>query len=216
MVARVLAQISNLRPRLPAPRRRFRPPLPAHCPPLTTHSLFPVFERSTPLLPITSLQPRQFHAITHSFAQRRAAIPPIFNGFRTLSIATGVYPPTFPSGPRRLSALVPRWQIPCSQKLAASLSSLCALFALPSFVFNRLQPLFPKHQGWGYHQHFRTELRFPVICATWRLYPLRPHSIAHTSRHHGGVCTPTLPISFLVLDILRSPDYSLSTTHFRG
>ena len=27
----------------------------------------------------------------------------------------------------------------------------------------------------------------PVLCATWRLYPLCPHSIAHTSRHHGGV-----------------------------
>ncbi len=26
-----------------------------------------------------------------------------------------------------------------------------------------------------------------TICATWRLYPLRPQSIAHTSRHHGGV-----------------------------
>src|SRR5467141_991630 len=27
----------------------------------------------------------------------------------------------------------------------------------------------------------------PVTYATWRLYPLCPHSIAHTSRHHGGV-----------------------------
>ena len=59
-------------------------------------ALFPVFERSTPLFPITFLQPQQFHAITHSFAQRRAAIPPIFNGFRTLSIATGVYYPNVP------------------------------------------------------------------------------------------------------------------------
>ncbi len=25
------------------------------------------------------------------------------------------------------------------------------------------------------------------MCVTWRLYPLWPHSIAHTSRHHGGV-----------------------------
>jgi hypothetical protein len=40
---------------------------------------------------ITSLQPKRFHAITHSFAQRRQAIPPILNRFRTLSIATGVY-----------------------------------------------------------------------------------------------------------------------------
>ncbi len=28
---------------------------------------------------------------------------------------------------------------------------------------------------------------FAIICATWRLYPLCPHSIAYTSRHHGGV-----------------------------
>ena len=47
---------------------------------------------ATPLLPITSLQPSQFHAVTHSFAQRRTAISPILNGFHTLSIATGVVP----------------------------------------------------------------------------------------------------------------------------
>src|SRR5229473_3496973 len=36
-----------------------------------------------------------------------------------------------------------------------------------------------------------SSLQHPVsrtICATWRLYPLWPQSIAHTSRHHGG-CT---------------------------
>ncbi len=27
---------------------------------------------------------------------------------------------------------------------------------------------------------------FPVTCATWRLYPLSPQSIAHTSRRHRG------------------------------
>ncbi len=26
-----------------------------------------------------------------------------------------------------------------------------------------------------------------TICTAWRLYPLWPHSIALTSRHHGGV-----------------------------
>ena len=30
----------------------------------------------------------------------------------------------------------------------------------PSFVFNSLQPLFPKHPGWGVPQHFRAELCF--------------------------------------------------------
>src|SRR5260221_14427463 len=45
-------------------------------------------------LPITSLQTLQSHAITHSFAQRRSVISPFFNSFRTLSIATGVVPPS--------------------------------------------------------------------------------------------------------------------------
>ncbi len=49
--------------------------------------------RASPYVAITYIQPLQFHAITHSFAQRRHAIPPIFNWFRTLSIATGVVPP---------------------------------------------------------------------------------------------------------------------------
>jgi hypothetical protein len=43
---------------------------------------------------ITSLQTQRFHTITHSFAQRRRAISLIFNRFRTLSIATGGYPPS--------------------------------------------------------------------------------------------------------------------------
>ena len=48
--------------------------------------------RASPYLAITYIQPLQFHAVTHSFAQRSPAIPSIFNRFRTLSIATGVYP----------------------------------------------------------------------------------------------------------------------------
>ena len=44
----------------------------------------------SPFLPITSLQPQSLHAVTHSFAQRRAAIYFSINMFRTLSIATGV------------------------------------------------------------------------------------------------------------------------------
>jgi hypothetical protein len=41
---------------------------------------------------ITSPQIQQFHAITHSFAQRQANIPIRFNALRTLSIAMGWYP----------------------------------------------------------------------------------------------------------------------------
>src|SRR5712664_932779 len=41
-----------------------------------------------------------------------------------------------------------------------------------------------------------SSLQYPpsrTICVTWRLYPLCPHSIAHTSRRHGGgACTPSL------------------------
>src|SRR4029077_7543867 len=52
------------------------------------------------------------------------------------------------------SVPVPRWQVPCSQQVAASLSSLCPLFALFSalvpFVLKSLQPLFAKHPGGGY------------------------------------------------------------------
>src|SRR5260370_31354368 len=35
-----------------------------------------------------------------------------------------------------------------------------------------------------------SSLQYPAsrtMCATWRLYSLWPQSIAHTSRHHGGV-----------------------------
>jgi len=56
--------------------------------PSRAHSCNP----ATPVLPITSLQPSQFHAVTHSFAQQRTAISPILNTFHTLSIATGVVP----------------------------------------------------------------------------------------------------------------------------
>src|SRR5882757_4968702 len=49
-------------------------------------------ELPTPFLPITSLQFPYFQAVAHSFARRRSTIPPVFNNFRTLSVATGVVP----------------------------------------------------------------------------------------------------------------------------
>jgi len=55
------------------------------------------FRTPTPSFLITSLQPLQFQAITHSFAQRRSAILPVLNSFRTLSIATGVVPSGSPT-----------------------------------------------------------------------------------------------------------------------
>src|SRR6266404_5979079 len=51
----------------------------------------------SPLPPITSLQPLQFHAITHSFAQRRSAKPFRIKRLRTLFIATGGGTPHVPS-----------------------------------------------------------------------------------------------------------------------
>src|SRR6266851_1953421 len=68
--------------------------------------------------------------------------------------------------------------------------SLRSFFRLPSFVFSNLRTLFAKHPGWGYPNTSASRFAPAVICATWRLYPLWPHSIAHTSRHHGGVPFP--------------------------
>jgi hypothetical protein len=75
---------------------------------------------------------------------------------------------------------------------------------LNSRPFNLLQPLvspqksqllcnqanpasFCKIPGVGVHNTSVPSFASVVICATWHLYPLCPHSIAHTSRHHGGV-----------------------------
>ena len=51
-----------------------------------------ILEMASRFLPITSLQLQHLQAVTHSFAQRRPAIPPVFNNFRTLSVAIGVVP----------------------------------------------------------------------------------------------------------------------------
>jgi hypothetical protein len=76
-------------PEAPSPStRRIVPPLPPtiQYPPLPTHS-----PHANPFPLITYIQATYFHALTHSFAQRRAAIPFIPKSLRTLSIATGVY-----------------------------------------------------------------------------------------------------------------------------
>src|SRR6266446_1751120 len=53
------------------------------------------------------------------------------------------------SGLRRLSVSVSRWQIPRSQKLTASLSSLCPLFRTPFLCFQQLAASFCKTPGVG-------------------------------------------------------------------
>jgi hypothetical protein len=107
---------------------------------------------ATSLFLITSPQPLCFYVIAHSFPQRRSAIRRAFNNLRTLSIATGGGTPL-----RHSYSRLVRLSVPCLRGKSHVLSSLqplvplVALFsALPSFVFNRLQPLFPKHPGWRY------------------------------------------------------------------
>src|SRR5260221_8670814 len=68
--------------------------------------------------------------------------------------------------------------------------SLCSLFRPRFLCFHELADSFAKIPG-GVPRHIRAMLS-AVICATWRLYPLWPHSIAHTSCHHGGCTTNAL------------------------
>jgi len=144
MVVPVPAQISKLRPRLPASRL----PLPTR--------VFGTRPPLTPLPLITSIQPQYFHAITHSFAQRRAAIPPNINSFRTLPVATEVYPlrPLCSALRALCVALFPpssaqARQLVCLHRLGASLSSLCALFCIRFLCFQSFAASFPKTPGVG-------------------------------------------------------------------
>src|SRR5258708_30881102 len=57
---------------------------------LVSFPMLPRQERTSSLLPITSVQAQQFHAGANSFPQQRDAIPSILSSFRTLSVATGV------------------------------------------------------------------------------------------------------------------------------
>ncbi len=66
--------------------------------PRTNATRGPVPVQPTPLPPITYIQPLQFHAITHSFPQRRPTKPFHINVLRTLFIATGVV--SLPDGAR--------------------------------------------------------------------------------------------------------------------
>jgi hypothetical protein len=75
-------------------------------------TLFPSFERSSTLTPlplITSLQPQQFHTITHSFAQRESTISSVLNTFRTLLMSIGGGTPQASSLKRG-----PRCSFPCA------------------------------------------------------------------------------------------------------
>src|SRR5260370_42404589 len=84
-------------------------------------------------------------------APRGVSIPSALSRFHILPVTTGVYVPhQHPySGLRRLRVSVSLWQIPCSQKLAASLSSLCPLFRAPFLCFQELAASFCKTPGVG-------------------------------------------------------------------
>jgi hypothetical protein len=86
----------------------------------------------------------------------------------------GVLPPQ--RSFRDLAASVPRWQIPCSQRLAASLSSLRALFRAPFLCFQYFAASFAKTPGWegcrisnaiyGTNSRFHPSLFLCGLCAS--------------------------------------------------
>jgi len=137
MVAPVPAK-SRTPSRLPAqPRHRSRL--------LTTHNPLPTSPRMlTPFLLITYIQTKYLHALTHSFAQRRAAIPFAPKSLRTLSIATGVY---LESVPDDTLSRPQRRQLFCLHQLAASLRSLFTLFSVRFLCFQSFAASFPKIPG---------------------------------------------------------------------
>src|SRR6266849_2112874 len=49
-----------------------------------------------------------------------------------------------------------------------------------------------------------------TVCVTWRLYPPCPHSIAHTSRRHGGGCMYPVARATARSSLLVAPLFSYS------
>ncbi len=62
---------------------------------------------ATPLFPVIALQPLCFHAIAHSFPQRRSAIRRAFDNLRTLSIVPRGWYPSLLQGPGPLVFAAP-------------------------------------------------------------------------------------------------------------
>jgi hypothetical protein len=128
--------------------------------------VFPHVQRVStrnPLSPfplITSLQTQQLHTITHSFAQRRRAIPPIFNRFRTLSIATGVYPPGRP--------LATKFQFQCQSE------TLRAAALRNSDSFSDPKEVTATNTAACYSKHLRRSTSFR-LSSTRRLPARVPH-----------------------------------------
>ncbi len=94
--------------------------------PLHPECIYRTFRRSdiaSPFLPITSLQPLHFHAIAHSFAQRRQAMCCKISSLRTLlPLTADIFSPThYFRSVLFLSSIQP--QTSSSQRLAASWAS---------------------------------------------------------------------------------------------
>ncbi len=93
-----------------------------------------------------------FHNLTNPFS-------------RNLFIFTSIQNPGGCGGAPSISAPCPLCLCGKSHVLS-SLPPLCRLFALfsapPSFVFNRLRPLFPKHPGWGGSVRHRSQATKPA------------------------------------------------------
>jgi len=145
---------------------------------------------TTLLFLITSLQPLCFHVIAHSFPQRRSTIRRAFNNLHTLSIATGGGTPRNSySSLLRLCVSVSLWQIPCSQQLAASYSSLCALFRAPFLCFQSFAASFSKTPGVGGTLPFvptfgRFGLQAFQLSDSPPGHPIRNVDVVRTSNYH--------------------------------
>src|SRR5216684_5160075 len=101
-----------------------------------------------PHLPRLSARPPDTNTRTKHLpsASRSADISPVLSSFHILPVATGGVP--------NVPIRIPPPQCLCGKShVLSSLQPLLPLFALfsalPPFVFNRLQPLFPKHPGGG-------------------------------------------------------------------
>src|SRR6266851_10036623 len=69
----------------------------------------------------------------------------------------------------------------CTLKLS------CRSFSHSDPLFSITSALFSQNTGGVGTNTSASRFASAVVCAPWRLYPLCPHSIAYTSRHHGGV-----------------------------
>src|SRR5713226_3852637 len=109
-------------------------------------------------------------------APRGTSIPSALSRFHIFPVTTGVdVPHQHPySGLRRLCVSVSLWQIPCSHKLTASLSSLCPLFRTPFLCFSRACSLFLQNtRGGGSLRPFRPPVTSPLATFRTATTPVR-------------------------------------------